>query len=914
VRVEFASQPEVLRNLLAATASCSPYLFDAMQKEFEWLDQALTLSPEAVEAEIANSLTQNMAVQLVIADLSFYLRRAKRRLALMVALADVGGIWDVMRTTKALSDFADLAVQLALKSLLRGELLAGHLPHQGLDDLDDAAGFVVLGMGKLGAYELNYSSDIDLICLFDESRYGDDAPAARAVFLRVTRALTATLSQITDQGYVFRTDLRLRPDASVTPVCISMAAAEAYYESVGRTWERAAYIKARVIAGDFTAGARFLRILKPFVWRKYLDFTAIQDAHDMRLRIRDFWGTAGPIQAAGHNVKLGKGGIREIEFFTQTRQLIAGGRDPDLRDSTTLGGLEALNAKGWITKDLSQALSNAYIYFRVLEHRLQMVHDTQTHDIPTEPLARARLAHFCGWQDLASFEADLAARFEHIHRLTEDFFSPQVTAEHHPLKLSTKTRDLVEGWHLLPALRSQRAQIIFQRLLPSLLQSLQRAAHPNNAFAAFDQFLADLPAGAQIFSMFELNPQLVDLIVDIMAIAPDLARYLSRNSEVFDAVIGGYFFTPWPEISGLSADLEQRLAVLLDYESALEEARRWQKEFHFRIGVHHLRGLIDAFEAGRHYSDLARVVIKGLWTLVTREFSRKYGPCPGRGAALLGMGSLGAGLLNALSDLDVIVIYDPLDETMSEGPKPLASRAYYARLTQAFVTAISAQMSAGRLYEVDMRLRPSGRQGPVATSFSAFKLYQEQDAWAWEHLALTRASPIAGHAGLIVDIENLRNDLIRKAGARVALAPDVQDMRDKLASAHPNISPYEAKFGTGRLMDIELFVQFLALKFAVTATDVMGQIDAALLAHELSQIEATNLKKSYNLFWKLRVSTQLLNVTEVDLSTMGEGPATFLLRELGQRGAKVVQNQLEHHAEKAKFIIAQHLKHRDINR
>ena len=899
----FANLPAPLPALLAATSSCSPYLWASMSKEADWLRAHLPLSPEATEAALTLNLEAELAKSFEEKDLWFTLRQAKRRLSLLVALADVAGVWDVMRCTRALSDFADRAVGLTLIALLRPFLAAKTLPGQNLDDLTEGAGFVVLGMGKLGAYELNYSSDIDLICLFDESRYGDQASAARAVFLRVTRALTAALSQITEDGYVFRTDLRLRPDASVTPVCISMAAAEAYYESVGRTWERAAFIKARVIAGDLVAGRRFLKSLTPFVWRKHLDFAAIQDAHDMRLRIREHRGISGPIEAAGHNVKLGKGGIREIEFFTQTRQLIAGGRDVDLRDPTTLGGLAALASKGWINDDLCASLSQAYLYLRMVEHRLQMVQDAQTHDIPIEADARSRLARFCGFADSASFEADLVVRLTHIHHLTEEFFAPPAPdAPQRPI-LSAQTQSLVEGWRLLPATRSQRAQTVFNRLLPSLLQSLARAAHPQDAFVAFDQFLSGLPAGAQIFSLFEFNPHLVDFIVDILTSSPDLAQYLGRNRAVFDAVIGGQFFTPWPLKAGLIADLTQQLTQTTDYEAALEAARIWQKEWHFRIGVHHLRGLIDAFEAGRYYADLACAVIIGVWPLVQAEFGRKYGAMPGRGAILVGMGSLGAGALNARSDLDMIVIYDAEQETQSQGRRVLDARSYYARLTQAFVTAISAQMSAGRLYDVDMRLRPSGRQGPVATSFTAFQLYQENEAWSWEHLALTRAAPITGNDGLGADVVALRQALIRQAGSKASLAGDVSEMRAKLARAQSLIAPLEAKYGPGRLMDIELFAQFMGLRAGTGAVEVAGQLNAAHLAQNMSQSDAAALLESYRVFWKLRVTTQLLNISDFDLTTIGEGARDVLLRELGLTAPDQVAGYLARYAKQAQMII-----------
>jgi [glutamine synthetase] adenylyltransferase / [glutamine synthetase]-adenylyl-L-tyrosine phosphorylase len=519
----------------------------------------------------------------------------------------------------------------------------------------------------------------------------------------------------------------------------------AYYEAQGRTWERAAYIKARPCAGDLAAGNRFLATLTPFVWRKHLDFAAIQDAHDMRLRIRDHKGLHGPVVLEGHNMKLGVGGIREIEFFTQTRQLIAGGRDPALRDRTTVGGLAMLAQKGWLPEAVAAELTTLYRAHREVEHRLQMVGDAQTHDMPASAEGIARIAHFCGTDDIATFRADLTARLMRTDTLTEGFFAPSA-AEQAP-SLSPAQDSIVDGWNSYACLRSDRAQQVFRRLRPQLLRALQKAANPDEALVAFDGFLAGLPAGVQVFSLFEANPSLVDLIVDIAGTTPALARYLSRNASVLDAVIGGSFWEAWPGTARLLEDLAATMAAVPEYERKLDSARRWMKEWHFRIGVHHLRGLIDAFEAGKSYADLAEAVICALWPVVTADFTRRHGPPPGRGAVVLGMGSLGAGRLNAGSDLDLIVIYDAAGAEASLGAKPLATRPYFARLTQAMVTALTAQMPEGRLYEVDMRLRPSGRQGPVATSIDSFRSYQRDEAWTWEHLALTRARPLVVLAG-----------------------------------------------------------------------------------------------------------------------------------------------------------------------
>jgi glutamate-ammonia-ligase adenylyltransferase len=861
--------PEV-GGLLAATAGCSPYLRGLMLRETDWLPEAVA-DPDAALATVLSGL-EGLGVEA----LPLALRQAKRRVALLAALCDLGGVWPLEAVTGALTQLADRAVHLSLTTLVAEEIRRGRLPGAVPDDAETAGGMVALAMGKMGAGELNYSSDIDLICLFDETRYPGEEQEARASFIKVVRRMTAVLSDVTD-GYVFRSDLRLRPDASVTPVCLSMAAAEAYYEAEGRTWERAAYIKARPCGGDLAAGERFLKILTPFVWRKHLDFVAIQDAHDMRLRIREHRGLRGPITVEGHNMKLGAGGIREIEFFTQTRQLIAGGRDPDLRDRTTVGGLEALAGKGWVPPGVAEDLTALYRAHREIEHRLQMVNDAQTHSMPASAEGVARIAAFCGQSD-ADFRRDLLDRLNRTDALTEGFFAP-AEAEAAP-DLSETARQITRGWESYPALRSDRAQAIFRRLRPRMLKELARTANPDEALVALDGFLAGLPAGVQIFALFEANPTLIELIVDIAGSAPELARYLSRNAAVLDGVIGGSFWGQWPGMAALRAELVARLALAGDYEARLDMARRWMKEWHFRVGVHHLRGLIDGFEAGKQYADLAEAVVSVIWDQVTADFTRKHGAMPGRGAVVIGMGSIGAARLNAGSDLDLIVIYDAQGVEMSDGPRPLATRPYYARLTQGLVTALTAQMPEGRLYEVDMRLRPSGRAGPVATGLGSFTTYQETEAWTWEHLALTRARVLAGEPTLGGEVEAFRRVLLPIKGRGAKVRADVAEMRARLQAAKPAQGAWDAKNGSGRIMDIELAAQTVALLAGSPARGVERQI-AAGAGGIVPDSDAQALLSAYRLQWRLHAAARLLSDGALDLEALGEGALAFILRETG---------------------------------
>lgn len=878
--------PPAIRDVAVGAGACAPYLAELLEKERDWLADAIADPEGAVQAIIDGAGT------LAPDALADGLRQGKRRVALLVALADLGGAWPLEQVTGALTDYADAACGAALRAGLAIQIKRGKLPGMTQDDLADAAGMVVLAMGKMGAHELNYSSDIDLICLFDETRFDpNDFHDARAAFVRATRAMSATLSDLTGQGYVFRTDLRLRPDPAVTPVCVAMEAAERYYESLGRTWERAAYIKARPCAGDIAAGGRFLTSLRPFVWRRHLDFAAIQDAHDMRLAIREHKGLGGPITLPGHNMKLGRGGIREIEFFTQTRQLIAGGRDPDLRVQGTCAGLAVLADKGWVPPEVAQSLTDHYRAHRTVEHRLQMFRDAQTHDLPMSEEGFARLAALMD-TDVKPLKADLRARLSAVHEMTEGFFAPtHAPAQQLPEEHVFDTQ-IIDRWPRYPALRTDRGAAIFERLKPDLLARLAAAAKPDEALLAFDGFLSGLPAGVQLFSLLKVNPQLADLLIDIITTSPALAAHLSQNAGVFDAVIGGDFFSDWPGQAALTATLADVLAHEADYEAKLDGTRRWAREWHFRVGVHLLRGLIDAKTAGRQYAELARAVLAALWPAVTTQFARRHGPPPGRGAVILGMGSLGAGRLTSTSDLDLLVIYDADGQDSSEGQRPLASRVYYARLTQAMITAMMAPMAQGKLYEVDMRLRPSGNQGPVATSLASFESYQVDQAWVWEHLALTRGQVVAGPVDLAGAVDALRDDILARPSDPAKVLAEVVEMRTRIASAKAPTGPWDAKIGPGRLQDIELLAQAGALIAGHAARHIPSGLQALQKVGLITPDEVHTLTQAYTRCWALQCAGRLLSAKPISNDTLGQAGAAFLARALGQDDLDQLETQM----------------------
>ncbi|WGH78804.1 [protein-PII] uridylyltransferase family protein [Jannaschia ovalis] len=812
--------PAELAALVSGAAGCSPFLGSQMTRERDWLADLWEADPDALLQDL---LAEAGALE---GDPKAALRRLKRRVGLLVALCDLGGVWDVMAATGALTRFADVALDAALRYAT-----ARHARGPVTGD----GGLVAIAMGKMGAFELNYSSDIDLVLLFDESRYDPaDYGEARAQLLKAARLAMATMSDVTADGYVFRTDLRLRPDPASTPIVLSMEGAERYYEAMGRAWERAAWIKARACAGAVAAGAGFVDRLTPFVWRRHLDFAAVQDAHDMRLRIRDSKGFHDAWDVPGHDVKLGQGGIREIEFFTQTHQIIAGGRDRSLRVRPTLEGLDRLVAAGWVGAEDRAVLAENYRHLRMVEHRLQMVQDAQTHRLPKDADGLRRLACFMGAEDAEAFVADLRERFRAVEAITDPSFRPDAAPAPAPDPIEGAAA-VTDRWPTYPALRSERARTIFTRLRPRLLTELARAARPPEALSAFDDFLRGLPAGVQLFSLFEANPELTELIADICATAPDLARYLSRQPGVLDVVIGGSFFAALPD--SYDAPVPQG-----DFETVLDALRRWHREAHFRIGVHLLRRLIEPGQAAEQYARLAEAVLAAAWDAARIETERRYGRVPGLRLAGLGMGSLGAGRLTARSDLDLVVLHDGATGP-SDGRRALEAPQWAARFTQVLITALSAPTADGRLYEVDMRLRPSGRQGPVATALSGFRSYQAEEAWVWEHMALTQARAVAGDAGVGRAAMAARAEVLaaRRFDAEAVLDA-LRDMRRRIAEAGRVGGGLSVKAGPGRLQDIALCAQAHALIARATVHGVADQLDMPgwLTAPERAELGAAH--------------------------------------------------------------------------
>jgi glutamate-ammonia-ligase adenylyltransferase len=782
------------------------------------------------------------------------LRMAKSHAALAIAFADIAGVWPLERITGALSALAEQSLSTVVAHLLREGARRGEIVLRHPEDPERDSGFVVLALGKLGARELNYSSDIDLIVLFDEDQVtytGTQSP--QQFFVRLARAMVKIMEERTQHGYVFRTDLRLRPDPGATPLAVSMLAAEIYYESMGQNWERAAMIKARPVAGDLATGREFLDRLRPFLWRKNLDFAAIQDIHSIKRQINAHRG-GEKIAVAGHNVKLGRGGIREIEFFAQTQQLIWGGREPRLRTQATCDTLDALVTVGRLKPEAAIELKEAYAFLRRVEHRLQMIEDRQTHTLPSDPESLRQVAVFLGFPDVAAFSSELlghlgrvethyGALFEEAPSLGGPGSLVFTGAEDDPETLNTLTsmgfKDgsaisaVIRGWHhgRYRAMRSARARELLTELMPVLLGALGQTANPDTAFMNFDEFLKRLPAGVQLLSLFHANPGLLTLLAEIMGSAPRLATYLSANPSLLDAVLSEGFEEALPDAEMLAAELDTRLHQARDFEDVLEITRRFANDHKFRVGIQTLRARIDVDKQGAALADIADTALRRMMTEVAKDFARQHGTIQGGEMCILAMGKLGARALAENSDLDLQFVYDVPDVTaVSNGTKPLAASMYYARLSQRLISALSSPTAEGKLYEIDLRLRPSGTAGPVASSLAAFRLYHAESAWTWEHMALTRARVITGDGTLPGRLQSVIGATLTRPRDAHRLTADVAEMRERLARAHPGDSAWDVKYLRGGLIDVEFIAQFLELRHAHDDPGVLSASTGEALA------------------------------------------------------------------------------------
>ena len=904
--------------------AASYYLASLARRRPEQLKRILASEPQA---RLGAILEEAAALATRAEDfdaVSVGLRRLKAELHLLTALCDLGGVWDLEQVTGALSDFADAAVRTALATAAAQEIARGRLTAPAEDARGPVPGLFVIAMGKHGARELNYSSDIDISVFYEPERMPlADGAEVQKTAVRLTQAMAALLQERTPEGYVFRVDLRLRPDPSSTPSAVPVAAALDYYETVGQNWERAAFIKARQAAGDPIEAAAFLDEMQAFIWRRNLDFAAIADIHSIKRQIH-VHKVDDRLSAPGANLKLGHGGIREIEFYVQTQQLILGGRNPALRCIRTVDALNALAEAGHIEPAAAKELTAAYGELRALEHRVQMLHDEQTHKLPEADAERRKVAALYGVRSLKEFDAKVEAILKRVNARYGELFPEEESlsssfgslvftgVEDDPETLQTLKRmgfsnphqvsETIRAWHHghIGATRTERGRELFTRLAPRLLDALQATGAPDAAFLRFGDFFAGLSSGVQLQSMFLAQPRLFLLVVEILAFAPELARTLSRNPAAIDAMLDRGFY------DGLDkADLDalaRAVAEAMDehgFEAAMDAVRRAHREQAFRIGVQVLSGTASAADAGPAFAGLADACIRALATAALKETERVGGAFPGE-VVVVALGKAGSREMTAGSDLDLMTLYRPSEAAAQSAIKGWAAETFYARFTQRLVSALSAPTGEGGLYDVDMRLRPSGTQGPVAVSLSAFEGYYEGEAETWEFLALTRARVVWSTSPEFAEVaaQAIETEL-RRPRDPVRTAKDVKAMRALLEKEKPAKGFWDLKLSRGGLVDIEFAAQHLQIVHAAAGGPLRQHTGEALQAMREAGLVAADLAEALESAWRLQQDlSQVLKVAVPEAHDPSHEPEPLkaLLAKAGHAaGFKALGETLREH-------------------
>jgi glutamate-ammonia-ligase adenylyltransferase len=768
------------------------------------------------------------------------LRRRRTALALAVALGDLAGEMTLEAVTTALSDFADEAIDRALATAI-----AERMP--------DAApeGFAVLALGKLGSRELNYSSDVDLILLFDPAvlprRAREEAGEAA---VRIARRLVELLQQRTEDGYVARVDLRLRPSPEVTPIALPVDAAISYYESQALPWERAAFIRARAAAGDRALGKRFLAEIQPFIWRRAIDFGAIDEIRDISVRIRDHYAQ-GQAFGPGFDLKRGRGGIREAEFFTQVQQLIHGGRDPVLREPATLDALAVLARESRLEPEVAEGFAGAYRRLRTVEHRLQMIADQQTHRLPVEMVDLDAVARLDGLADGSALIASLKA---HVDFVGDRFDALAVDRDRHlssdPEVLAGELKALgfrdiapplarIADWRSgqVRSLRSPAARKAFEAMLPVLLRAIAHGPDPTHALNRFSDIVERVSSGVNLYRLLLAQAPLADMLALILAHAPVLADQLARRPVLFDGLIDASSFAAPPEPAAF-ADRLMAGARGETYDQQLDRARRLVNERRFALGVQLILRHRDPLDIMMGYANVAEGAIQALAEAATAEFERRHGRIAGGELLILGLGRLGGRALTHASDLDLIFLFDAPDGSTSDGARPLGATDYYNRLASRIVAALSVPTAAGPLYDVDTRLRPQGEKGMLAVRLDAFLAYQQSEAWTWEHMAMLRARPVHGSDTGRARLDAAIGAVLGAPHDADRVRADAARMREEMARHKPPSGPLDIKLGPGGLVDLEFAVHVLQLTNAIGFDPRLEHAIAALVDAGLLDAQA----------------------------------------------------------------------------
>jgi glutamate-ammonia-ligase adenylyltransferase len=836
-------------SLVQLGKHCSRYLHRLLEAEpllLTWLQEnyQTPCTPDEIKIWLDAMPVGNEA------ELSRALRDLRKRVMLKILMRDLGGLANLNEVMQCMTALAELAVQRALV------FATNSLAEQHGQAIGAESGLpqelLVIGMGKLGGGELNVSSDIDLIFVYaeDGDTNGSRPLGNHEFFSRVGRKLINLINELTAHGFVFRVDMRLRPYGDSGALVTSFAALEEYLVTQGREWERYAWIKARVIAPAQAAVANELMALaQPFVFRKYLDYGAFESMRKLHAQIRQ----EVERRERANNIKLGPGGIREIEFIAQVFQLIRGGRDTALRIRPTQTVLRLLADNGQLDNQTAQELGNAYIFLRNLEHRLQYLDDQQTQDIPADDANRALLATAMGYPDYATLLVQLDVHRDHVSHHFSQIFSTQqdetsispfwnehlsidslaqVLAAHDFAKVTELAEQLVQlrnsnRYKQLPEISKQR----FDKIIPQLVLHCQVLKHRDLALPRLLKLVDHISRRSTYLAFMTEHPQALERLARFAGASEWACNYLSMHPGLLDELLDAREIYRTPDWAQLDATLASQL---LEYEGDLERQmdslRHFKQVQTFQLLAMDLQGLLPLQTLSDHLSDLADLILQHVLKLCWGNARKKHQEhaC----FAIIAYGKLGGRELGYDSDLDLIFLFD---DTHAEAGE------HYSRLAQRINTVLSSYTSAGRLYETDLRLRPNGASGLLVSSISAFADYQKNQAWVWEHQALTRARFCAGDISVGKQFEEIRVQVLRQPRESSLLRREVVTMRQKMHAGHPNNSAlFDIKHDSGGMVDIEFIVQYLVLAYSSEHSELTknsGNIALLELAANLHLID-----------------------------------------------------------------------------
>ncbi|MDO9079253.1 MAG: bifunctional [glutamate--ammonia ligase]-adenylyl-L-tyrosine phosphorylase/[glutamate--ammonia-ligase] adenylyltransferase [Desulfuromonadales bacterium] len=930
------------RQQLVTILGASPFLTNILCRDEEFPRRLLIdgkIDGIKSEEEMLAELRDCIPDSVDFVTLQKGLRRYKCREILRIAGRDLCGLDDLARTTYALSALAGVTLQRSCD--ICGRLLQTEYGAPLLDSLTGdervEAEFTVFGMGKFGGRELNFSSDIDLIYFYTSEKgmtAGVPAPAGgmrnqihlHQYFSKLADLVSKAVGQATEDGFVFRVDLRLRPEGNSGEMATPLRSAEIYYEHWGQSWERAAMIKARPVAGSIPLGEQLLKSLEPFIFRRYLDYGMVEDIKGMKQKIDH---NLTREREGERNLKLGRGGIREIEFFIQALQLIYAGKQPELREKGSMVALDKLVEAGLVRAEEATLLREAYTFLRTVEHRIQVVQERQTHNLPASDAELLVLARRSGFSSLAEFSATLERHRQGVHTIFHDlFYSGEATLrdETRPEILwlfdSSADADLVMdyleeqgfknptgAYESLLALRdgpknspmTERARRHFERIAPLLMQEVLGAPEPEMALRNLERFLGALRARATFYALLAENRTIITLLVSLFATSQFLSRIFIQHPEILDALVSSSYSVTFKERGVMAAELAAQLALHPEYEDQLAILRRFHKEETLRIGLNDIHGNTRLEESTLQLSALADVCLRAAVEMAQRELLPRYGlpwvldddgqerPA---GFVIVGMGKLGGMELNYHSDLDIIFIHEGSGETKAapgcdpERFRLQTNQEYFSRLAQRIISVLTLKTPEGALYEIDTRLRPSGNQGPLVTSLAAYREYHQTTAQPWERQALIKARVVCGPPELTEKIDELNRQIVYDRELPENLAGEIRRLRERMESviAREGVDHFNIKTGRGGMVDVEFIVQYLQLRHGGAYAELQGHNTLAALkilqqTGLLAADDFATLLQGYEFLRRLENKLRLIH--DESISALSGEPA--YLRKLAQR-------------------------------